>query len=74
MKKNLIIFFIFSSAFSIAQPPGEWTWMQGSDTITNPAGVFGTLGVPDPLNAPPGFYEPVEWRRSKRCLWRRLEI
>jgi PKD repeat protein len=48
---------------------GEWTWMQGSDTITNAAGVFGIQGTPAPANSPPGFYEPVEWTDKQGNFW-----
>lgn len=67
----LVAFYVATASLQcvFAQPPGEWTWMQGSDTITNAQGVFGTLGVPDPVNSPPGFYEPVEWTDKNGNFW-----
>ena len=55
MRIRYILLLIFNFQFlifnSVAQV-GEWTWMQGSDTITNAQGVFGIQGVPDPANSP----------------------
>src|SRR5437762_12629844 len=47
---------------------GEWTWMKGSSTY-NSMGTFGTQGVPDPANTPPGLYEPYEWTDKQGNLW-----
>lgn len=56
----------------------EWTWMSGSDTLTCIwqlggfcAGTFsyGTLGVADATNVPPGRMGAVGWSDSKGNLW-----
>jgi PKD repeat protein len=39
---------------------GQWTWLKG-DTILNPAGSWGTLGVPSPTNVPNGRGGSVGW-------------
>ena len=67
MKTIFLIFFVLSPFFSIAQTPGEWTWMKGSNTPQ--AGVFGIQGVPDPLNEPPGSYGASFWNDTLNNLW-----
>ena len=47
---------------------GEWTWMHG-DNFPNSPGVFGTQGVADPANTPPGLYETSEWRDNNGNFW-----
>src|SRR6185503_18723622 len=71
MRKILLLFNLLFSIFNLQSfsQPGEWTWMQGTDTINNASGVFGTLLVPDPANTPPGFYEPVEWTDKQGNFW-----
>ncbi len=61
MKKFYILFFL-SAIYqcTIAQTPGQWTWMSGDNLAAQPS-VFGTQGVPDPLNKPGGIYEGCEW-------------
>ena len=62
MKKSYI-FLICATIFlkcATAQTPGEWTWMSG-DNIPGQPPVFGTQGIPDPLNKPGGIYEGCEW-------------
>lgn len=56
MKK--ILFLVLGGSFlsASAQVPGEWTWMSGDSTV-NSTGVFGTKGIPDASNAPPGLYQ-----------------
>jgi len=47
----------------------EWTWMSGSNTGNNP-GVYGTQGVPSPLNVPPARDESsVAWVDNSGNLW-----
>lgn len=60
-------FCLLSSHLAYAQS-GEWTWMKGDSTI-NSVGVFGTQGVADPQNTPPGFYEAAEWKDLDGNLW-----
>jgi PKD repeat protein len=47
---------------------GEWTWMHG-DNFSNAPGVFGTQGVADPANKPPGMYETCEWKDNNGNFW-----
>jgi hypothetical protein len=58
----------FSQSFAQA---GMWTWMTGSDGFYEP-GVFGTKGVPDPLNTPPLYMVVCPGPISRKFLdvWR----
>jgi hypothetical protein len=38
----------------------QWTWASGNN-ITNPIGVWGTMGVPTPANHPNGRFGNVMW-------------
>src|SRR4051812_46547327 len=62
---SLITLFFLSTIHGQA---GMWTWMKGSNNI-NPAGVYGTQGVPSPANNPPGLYEPAEWTDTAGNFW-----
>ena len=47
----------------------NWTWMNGSNT-GNPPGVYGTQGVPGPLNTPGGRLETAcAWTDNAGDLW-----
>jgi PKD repeat protein len=69
--KKIICLIIFSVCiipiYSSAQV-NEWVWLHG-DSITASPGNFGVQGVPSPLNEPPAFYEPCEWRDFNGNLW-----
>jgi hypothetical protein len=68
-KFQLLLYFsflIFNSAF--AQPPGEWMWIHGSNTI-NSIGSFGTQGVASAANEPPALYEPCEFTDANGNFW-----
>ncbi|MFX1274266.1 MAG: Kelch repeat-containing protein [Promethearchaeota archaeon] len=45
-----------------------WTWMSGNKT-TNINGVYGTKGVPSPLNYPGSREGAVSWTDSSNNLW-----
>ncbi len=60
-----MILFTFHSA--LAQS-GKWAWIHG-DTISTSPGHFGTKGIADPANRPPGLYEAYNWTDSKGFLW-----
>lgn len=47
---------------------GEWTWMGGSEGI-NQAGVYGTLGMPDPGNVPGARSWAVGWTDAQGDFW-----
>jgi len=68
MKKLIFLFFLISSLNLTAQNMGEWTWMKGSN-IPNSQGVFGTKGVPDIANYPPGLYEACSWTDTAGNFW-----
>ena len=53
---------------SVAQTPGQWTWMNGTNT-TNPLGTYGTQGVFAPANTPPGIYEGCNWTDATGNFW-----
>src|SRR6186713_308163 len=73
---NVYRFFIIYLAFIFQFLPfnrlhaqaGEWTWMKGASS-SNPPGIFGTMGVADPSNTPPGLYEPYEWTDKQGNFW-----
>jgi len=47
----------------------EWTWMKGT-SLLNQAGVYGTIGIPDPLNHPGARSEVVAaWADNSGNLW-----
>ncbi|ABF39769.1 hypothetical protein Acid345_0764 [Candidatus Koribacter versatilis Ellin345] len=52
---------------------GEWTWMAGGNVTANSgngaAGVYGTLGVPDPVNTPGGRGSGVSWVDRSGNVW-----
>src|SRR5215204_2263077 len=70
MKRILFLCF-FNCAFfnmhSTYSQPGEWVWMLGDSTSSNP--VFGTKGVPSPTTNPPGIYEPAMWQDLQGNVW-----
>jgi N-acetylneuraminic acid mutarotase len=47
---------------------GLWTWMGGSDQI-GALGVYGTIGVASPGNAPGARYNATSWIDSTGNLW-----
>ena len=63
-----ILFSICVFNFSIAQTPGEWTWMNGIDNI-NSLGNYGVKGVPSPTVFPPALYETCEWTDLQGNFW-----
>jgi len=68
MKKLIYLFILFAFQSAIAQPPGEWMWLHGSN-VTNSTGNFGTQGVPSPSNEPPAVYEPCEFTDLNGNFW-----
>jgi N-acetylneuraminic acid mutarotase len=46
----------------------QWTWMSGSSK-ENPAGVYGTMGVPDAANIPGGRDLAVGWTDGNGNMW-----
>jgi N-acetylneuraminic acid mutarotase len=48
--------------------PNEWTWMSGS-SMTNQAGIYGTLGVPASGNTPGSRDAPVKWTDAAGAFW-----
>ena len=65
---SLTFSLIFISSILIAQPQGQWTWMNGANT-TGQAGVYGTQGVFAPGNTPPSLYEAVQWTDHAGNFW-----
>lgn len=57
--------FLFSEV--LAQTPGEWTWMKGSNT--NMTAVYGVQGVPAAANTPPNPDGAAEWVDLNGNLW-----
>ena len=65
---TLLVCFIMPLINTIAQTPGEWTWVNG-DSSMNYVGNFGTMGVPSPTNKPPGIYGGAEWTDNLGNFW-----
>jgi hypothetical protein len=72
MKRIIHLIFLTGLILSIhsgyAQPPGQWTWLKGSN-ITGDNGSFGVQGVANPTNVPPSFYEAMEWTDLQGNFW-----
>jgi N-acetylneuraminic acid mutarotase len=50
----------------------EWTWVSGDDVTPSDGiapGIYGTLGVPLPEDAPEGRYSPNSWVDASGNLW-----
>jgi len=48
----------------------EWTWMKGPGIPHGDAGVYGTQGVPSPLNHPPAIWSGINsWTDLNGNLW-----
>ena len=45
-----------------------WTWIAGSD-VRDPDGVYGTLGLADPVSAPGGRNGAASWTDASGRLW-----
>lgn len=58
----LILFITFMSH---AQ---QWTWMKGSDTLTQP-GIYGTMGISSPSNNPGSRHGAATWVDNSGNLW-----
>ncbi len=67
-KWTLFVCFIMLLSNTIAQTPGEWTWVNGDNSM-NYIGSYGTMGVPSPTNKPPGMYEGAEWTDHLGNFW-----
>lgn len=46
-----------------------WTWMHGLPGPSPGIAVYGTLGVPSPLNVPPRLTSPAYWTDAAGDLW-----
>ena len=47
---------------------GQWTWMSGS-SLANQAGVYGTRGMPSPVNVPGYRQLAISWTDSSGNFW-----
>jgi gliding motility-associated-like protein len=47
---------------------GEWTWVAGSNTPSQPA-VYGTKGVPSTNNLPPSMVRAIHWTDHNGIFW-----
>jgi hypothetical protein len=48
--------------------PGQWTWMGGSNSTTQP-GTYGTQGTAAPANIPGARYGAVSWTDASGNFW-----
>src|SRR5689334_17548966 len=70
MKKIILLLFALINFpfISSAQNPGEWMWINGSNTL-NDMGNHGIKGVPSAANQPPALYEANEWTDLNGNFW-----
>lgn len=66
MKK--LIFFLSILFLSQYVQSQEWTWMKGTDTLTQP-GKYGTKGVSSPTNNPGSRHGSATWVDTNGDLW-----
>lgn len=60
------------SAIAQTTAPNEWTWIGGSNVVTNPngpPGVYGKLGTSAPKNIPGGRDSAATWTDSSGNFW-----
>lgn len=67
MKWLFLILFTLPQ-FCYGQIPGQWTWKSGASSF-NYKGHYGTLGIGDSVNQPPGLYEACEWTDKQGNFW-----
>jgi N-acetylneuraminic acid mutarotase len=66
------IFAHLNDLWKFSPSTGEWAWMGGSSTVPNvfeAEGVYGTLGVADAGNLPPGRAGAVSWTDAAGNGW-----
>ncbi|MFI5148740.1 MAG: kelch repeat-containing protein [Bacteroidia bacterium] len=66
MLKKTLLYTLLLLACSIRAQEGWWTWMHG---LPLGGGVYGTQGLPSPLNDPDRVYEPCQWTDSNGNFW-----
>src|ERR1700722_16431052 len=70
MKRILLIllFTVSCSLLTAFGQQGEWTWMNGGDSI-NAQGHYGTKGIFAIGNTPPGLYGACQWTDMDGNFW-----
>src|SRR5438046_2072786 len=63
----LIAVYLFISSECFCQI-GMWTWMKGDSTV-NSGAIWGTKGIANASNKPPGLYEAIEFKDSIGNFW-----
>lgn len=66
MKKLVLLFSIIT--ISLNTNAQEWTWMKGTDTLTQP-GKYGIKGVSSPTNNPGSRHGAATWVDTNGDLW-----
>jgi len=75
-KQTFLRWFITVIIFSACVVPahesradsGEWTWVNGSDTLLQP-GIYGEQGIPDAANVPGARYGSFSWTDTVGDFW-----
>lgn len=65
---NSINFQTYSDLWKFDPLSNQWTWMNGTGALNSP-GVYGTQGVPSPLNHPGGRFRGWSWVDNSGNLW-----
>lgn len=76
LRKLFVGLYIFAgislSAASQETAPNEWTWLAGSQIVTNANGMpgtYGSLGIPDGTNLPGGRDSAATWTDQSGNFW-----
>lgn len=55
--------------WSFSTSSNEWTWMGGATQTSDQPGVYGTIGLANPLNAPGSRSNPSGWMDKNGVAW-----
>jgi gliding motility-associated-like protein len=67
MKNLILLIFIIISSSKVFGQGGTWTWIHGNTHTGAP--VYGTQGVSNATNVPPGRYHAVYWTDLNGGFW-----
>lgn len=69
MKKINLIIIVCLIQLSLQAQTGQWTWVHGPQNGNNNLGNYGTKGVEDINNIPPGRYQAAYWTDLNGDFW-----
>jgi gliding motility-associated-like protein len=68
LRITLFLFTVLLFPFVTSAQNGTWEWVTGTND-TSGAAVFGTMGVPDPLNTPGATSALASWKDQQGNFW-----